>query len=82
MGEGEKTNTEIENASILETCSQALEKIFTQYYEKIGKKGYKFILSEEVGKISRMSEEDFDQFVEKFGRNTKDILGTLKANEK
>jgi|JI9StandDraft_1071089.scaffolds.fasta_scaffold486173_1 predicted peroxiredoxin len=81
-GEKELTNTEVDNESILETCSPALEKVFTEYYEKVGKRGYKFILSEEIGKVSRMSEEDFSEFVKVMGGNIVDIMNSITAQQK
>jgi hypothetical protein len=47
MLEGEvKTQTEQENDSILTSCQPILEGIFRDYYNRSGKQGYKFILSE------------------------------------
>jgi len=41
-----KTVSETENDSIIESCTDNFDQIFREYYNRIGKKGYKFILSE------------------------------------
>lgn len=43
---GAKTASEVDNQTIVATCGPALEKVFREYYERMGKRGYKFILSE------------------------------------
>lgn len=50
------------NAGIVETCTPALEAVFRRYYKNIGKPTYNFILSEEIGKVSKMTPEEFDKF--------------------
>jgi len=45
----------------------------------LGKPTYRFILSEEIGKISKMSEEEFEEFVEVLGGDAKEILKVIKG---
>lgn len=35
----------MDNEVIISTCAPALQSIFKEYYDKSGKRGYKFILS-------------------------------------
>jgi hypothetical protein len=53
----ELAKTEEINADITVNCSPALENVFRQYYKNIGKPTYHFILSEEIGKVSKMTPE-------------------------
>ena len=47
---------------MIANCTPALENVFKQYYKNIGKPTYHFILSEEIGKVSKMTPEEFDKF--------------------
>lgn len=58
----EQTKTEEINSDIITNCSPALENVFKQYYKNIGKPTYHFILTEEIGKISKMTPEEFQKF--------------------
>jgi NAD/NADP transhydrogenase alpha subunit len=47
--------------------------MFKQYYKNLGKQGYKFILEEEIGKIGKMSKEEFNDFVVVLGEANEEI---------
>lgn len=57
----EQTRTEEVNAGIVESCAPALDAVFRRYYKSIGKPNYNFILSEEIGKVSKMTPDEFDK---------------------
>jgi hypothetical protein len=44
-----------------------LEGVFREYYKRLGKPSYKFILDEEIGKIGKMSKGEFNLLVKLMG---------------
>jgi hypothetical protein len=66
----EQTRTEEVNAEIVDNCTPALDAVFRRYYKSIGKPSYKFILSEEIGKVSKMTPEEFDKFTQIISEST------------
>lgn len=52
-----KTRTEEVNESLIDSCTPALDSLIRSYYKQIGKPSYRFILREELGKLSKMTAE-------------------------
>jgi hypothetical protein len=62
-----QTRTEEVNGDIISNCTPALDSVFRLYYKRIGKPTYNFILQEEIGKVSKMTPEEFDKFIATLG---------------